>query len=93
MTVTLNLTPELEAGLHAQAQATGMTPEDFLQQLVERELSADATNAAPSEGTGMVWENGLLIYGSGTALPAGFLDDAAKRSREERSQHLLGSNS
>jgi hypothetical protein len=42
VTVTLNLKPELEAGLLAQAQATGLTLEDYLQQLVEREVSAEA---------------------------------------------------
>ena len=38
----------------------------------------------------MVWENGLFIYGAGGALPAGFIDNAIQRSRDERSQHLLG---
>lgn len=35
MTVTLNLNPELEAGLLAQAQATGMTVEAYVQSVVE----------------------------------------------------------
>ena len=38
----------------------------------------------------MICEDGLLIYGSGTALPAGFIDNAVRRSRDERSQHLWG---
>ena len=88
--ITLNLKPELEAGLLAQARATGTTPEDYVQHLVERELSAEVIDSGSSEGTGMVWENGLFIYGAGTALPAGFIDNALRRSREERSQHLLG---
>ena len=41
MTVTLNLKPEIEAGLLAQAQATGMSLENYLQQLVEKQLSSD----------------------------------------------------
>jgi hypothetical protein len=90
MTVTLHLKPELEAGLLAQAQASGMTPEGYLQYLVEKELSADAVEGGSAEGSGMLWEDGLLIYGAGTALPAGFIDNAIRRSREERSQHLLG---
>jgi hypothetical protein len=90
MTVTLNLKPEVEAGLSAHAQATGMTLEDYLQHLVEKELSADAIEGVSSEASGIVWEDGLLIYGAGTALPAGFIDNALRRSREERSQHLLG---
>ena len=74
MTVTLHLKPELEAGLLAQAQASGMTPEGYLQYLVEKELSADAVEGGSAEGSGMLWEDGLLIYGAGTALPAGFID-------------------
>jgi hypothetical protein len=35
MTVTLNLRPELEAGLLAQAQASGMTVEQYLVSMVE----------------------------------------------------------
>jgi hypothetical protein len=89
MTITLHLKPELEAGLLAQARATGITPEDYVRHLVERDLSAEAIDSAPSEGTGMVWEDGLL-YGAGAALPAGFIDHALRRSRGERAQHLLG---
>jgi hypothetical protein len=36
MTVTLNLKPELEAGLFAQAQASGMTVEEYILSVVER---------------------------------------------------------
>lgn len=35
MTVTLKLKPEVEAGLLAQAKATGMTLEDYLLSIVE----------------------------------------------------------
>ncbi len=35
MTVTLHLTPEMEAGLLAQAQARGMTIEEFALSVVE----------------------------------------------------------
>jgi hypothetical protein len=35
MTVTLNLKPELEAGLFAQAEASGMTVEEYLLSVVE----------------------------------------------------------
>jgi hypothetical protein len=35
MTVTLNLNPELEAGLFAQAQDSGMTVEEYLLSVIE----------------------------------------------------------
>ena len=91
MTVTLNLKPEVEAGLAAHAQASGMTLQDYLQHLVEKELSAATAESGSAEGSGMVQEEGLLIYGAGTSLPPGSVDAALRRSREERSQHLLGS--
>lgn len=72
MTVTLHLKPELEAALLAQVQAAGLTLEDYLQQLVEKELSAEAIEAGPPEGSGMVWENGLLVYRTGMPLPRPF---------------------
>jgi hypothetical protein len=38
----------------------------------------------------MVMENGLLVYKAGEPLPAHFLNDAIRRLRDERSQHILG---
>jgi hypothetical protein len=35
MTVTLNFKPEVEAGLLAQAQANGMTAEEYLLSMIE----------------------------------------------------------
>jgi hypothetical protein len=90
VTVTLNLKPEVEAGLLAQAQATGMTLEAYLQQLVEKEISAEAVGTERSEGSGMVLENGLLVYRTGRPLPAHVVDDAIQRSREERAEAILG---
>jgi hypothetical protein len=41
MTVTLHLSPEVEAGLEAQAQANGMLLEAYLLTLVEQAALAD----------------------------------------------------
>ena len=82
MTVTLNLKPEVEAGLLAEAQASGMTLEDYLQHLVEKELSAKGTSTQATEESGMVWENGLYVYRTGRPLPTYVVDDAVRRSRE-----------
>ncbi len=99
MTVTLNLKPEVEAGLVAQAREADMTLEDYLESLIERELPEVSTEAEQSdeakesEESGMVWENGLLVYRTGRPLPAHIIDNAVKRSREERARHLLGRRS
>lgn len=88
MTVTLNLKPEVEAELLAEAQAVGMSLEGYLQHLVERELSAKSMPQDPSEGSGMVWENGLYVYRTGRPLPTEVVDDAIRHSREERALPL-----
>jgi hypothetical protein len=48
------------------------------------------TSAPGEPATGMVEENGLLVYRTGNPLPAQVVDDAVRRSREERSLYLLG---
>ncbi len=47
-----------------------------MQQIVARELPAPNADEFASGESGMVWENGSFIYGAGTALPAGFIDNA-----------------
>jgi hypothetical protein len=92
--MTLHLKSDIATGLTTLAAAHGLSVEEYLRQLVERELPAVSSADAPSsEGSGMVWEDGLLIYGAGTALPDHVIDDAVRRSREERSQHILGHRS
>ncbi len=46
MTVTLHLKPEVEAGLQAQAHASGMALEDYLLRLVEE--AATSTPGSPT---------------------------------------------
>ena len=50
MTVTLNLKPEVEAGLSAQARANGMTLEEYLLSIVEGAASSVAEpNLSPEQ--------------------------------------------
>ena len=91
--MTLDLRPEIAAGLEALASAQGLSVEDYLQQLIARELPASAADSASSQESGMVLENGLLVYRTGKPLPARLVNEAIRRSREERSQHILGDRS
>lgn len=50
MTVTLHLKPEVEAGLQAQAQASGMELEDYLLTLVEEAAYSSAAPLKEREG-------------------------------------------
>ena len=90
--MTLDLRPDIAAGLETLASAQGLSVEDYLQRLVARELPAQAAPST-SQKSGMVRENGLLVYRTGNPLPASVVDEAILRSREERSQHILGDHS
>ena len=50
MTLTLNLQPEIERGLVAQAQAKGVSLADYAQEILARE--AKPAVETPSHGTG-----------------------------------------
>jgi hypothetical protein len=47
MTITLNLTPEIERKLHDQAVANGQTVEGFICGLPDEVVGDDATHSAP----------------------------------------------
>lgn len=49
MSITLNLKPEIEAGLIAQAQASGMTLEEYLLSMVEGAALSPARAVSPEE--------------------------------------------
>jgi len=91
--VTLDVKPETAAALRALASAKGLSVEGYLEQLLERELPLKEEDAARSEGSGMVWENGLFVYRTGRPLPLHIVDDAIRQVREERAQHILGKHS
>ena len=88
--MTLDVKPETAAALEALASAKGLSVEDYLEQLVEKELAVKAEDSTRLGGSGMVWENGLFVYRTGRPLPLGIVDDAIRQVREERAQHILG---
>jgi methionine salvage enolase-phosphatase E1 len=91
--MTLDVKPEIAAALEALAAAKGLSVEDYLEQLVENQLPVKLEDAPLSEGSGMVWENGLFVYRTGRPLPSLVVDDAIRQVREERAQHILGKHS
>ena len=56
MTVTLNLRHEIEAGLLAQAQASGMTVEEYLLSVVESAVLPMAQQALSNEERATAFE-------------------------------------
>jgi hypothetical protein len=91
--MTLDVKPEIAAALEALAVAQGLSVEEYLQQLVEKELPANFEAGGDPDGSGMVWENGLLVYRTGKPVPQGVVDDLIRRGREERARRILGGKS
>ena len=56
MTVTLNLKPEIEAGLVTQAQASGMTVGEYLLSVVEGGVLPATQKALPEEERATAFE-------------------------------------
>ena len=90
MFMTLDVKPEVAAALEALASAQGMSVEEYLEQLVRKELPLQQEDTAGSEASGMVWEGGLFVYRTGRPLPSHVVDEAIRQVREERAQHILG---
>jgi hypothetical protein len=88
--MTLNLKSDVAAALESLAATRGLSVEDYLQRFVERELPAVTSGPAVLDGSGMVAENGLLVYRTGKPPPVHVVDEAIRRSREERSKRILG---
>jgi hypothetical protein len=77
MAITLELTPEIEARLIAQAAAQGMTAEEFLQTAI-----ANLLNTEP-----LVYRVGTALVVKST--PIGNLETAVEQMREERISSLI----
>jgi hypothetical protein len=74
MTLKLNLPPEIEAGLIAQAQAEGLT----LEQFINRTLEAIAqVNTAPIPQSGSEWERSFHAWVQSQPKDTPLLSDEA----------------
>jgi hypothetical protein len=88
--MTLDVKAEVAAALEALASAQGLSVEQYLERLVQKELPLQGEDTAGSETSGMVPESGLLVYRTGKPLPLHLVDDAIRQVREERAQRILG---
>lgn len=52
MTITLDLRPDIESRLPAQAQAKGVSIHDYVEQIVEQQAGQVSTTPSPSKRTG-----------------------------------------
>jgi hypothetical protein len=68
MTIKLDLKPETEARLIAQASAQGMSVEQYLQSLIENNLPIEAEQPIPKTETSENWVNLLEQFCNNPAL-------------------------
>jgi len=89
--MTFNLRPEIEVKLVSIATAHGLSADEYLEALVERESLVGTQASADEPSSGMVIEeSGLRVYRTGKPVPAHLLDDAIRRTRDDRLLHLIG---
>ncbi len=77
MAITLELTPEIEARLIAQAKAQGISAEDFLKAAIENLLNAEP----------QVYRVGAALVVQST--PIGNLETSVEQMRAERLSGLI----
>jgi hypothetical protein len=68
MTVTLNFKPEIEAGLLAQAQASGMTIEECVLSMVERAVLPETRKTTSPEQRAAAFESWSANHRAGPLL-------------------------
>src|ERR1035438_4054005 len=87
MTLTFEIPDDRAAHYRKQAQARGLTVDRWLLELADTAAASEGVSPQDEPATGMVEENGLLVYRTGNPLPVEVVDDVIRRSREERSLH------
>jgi hypothetical protein len=87
--MTLQIRPETQAKLEALASALGMSVDEYLEALFEKELPPEADAPAFSDGQ-FQREHGLWVYRTGDPMPASLVDDTLDAIRREREVRFLG---
>jgi hypothetical protein len=76
--MTLDLRPEIVAALKALASANGLSVEEYVEHIVQRETPPQDEDAPSPETSGMVWENGLFVYRTGRPASEAAIGPLAK---------------
>ena len=88
VTISLDLPPELESGLVAEAQAQGVSIEAIVTAAVHRYVAESAPSEIPEPE--IRDEQGIMVIYGGKPLPANVVDDVIQAIREERERSILG---
>lgn len=87
--MSVQLRPETEARLEALAAASGVSVDDYLAALVEKEGSP-RPSPPESSGTQFQKEHGIWVYRTGVPMPASLVDDTLQAIRRQREEGGFG---
>ena len=86
--MTLDVKPEIAAALESLAAGKRLSVEGLtLSSWLSADLPVCTGIGASSEGSGLVLEDGLLVYRTGRPLPSDTVEDVLRQIREERADH------
>jgi hypothetical protein len=90
--MSLHLQPDTEAQLATVAASHGLSVDEYVEALVRRELLIEAPESLlENESSGMVFEeSGLRVYRTGRPMAKSLIENAIRRSRDDRALHVLG---
>lgn len=91
MTVTVNLPPDIEAGLLAEARARGLSIDTLLATVIRR-FVADTVTMADVQPSLRNEQGAWVLYG-GEPMPADLVDETLEAVRHERDLMNLGPRS
>ena len=92
MTVTLNLPPDIEQAFQGEAQARGLSLDEFLSEVIlsRAEHAAGPSAVAASWSAQLVREEGVPVLRTGQPIGISIVDETLDRIRRERESAILG---
>lgn len=89
--MSVPLRPETEARLTALAAASGVSVDDYLAALVDKEAPKNEPVSPPeSSGTQFKKEHGIWFYRTGVPMPSLLVDDTLQAIRRQREKRGFG---
>ena len=90
--MTVQLKPETQARLEADAAASGISVDDYLESLIERQLPTDDVPISAAEVAKLRFqkEHGIWVYRTGEPMPLGLVEETRRAIRREREESNFG---
>jgi hypothetical protein len=92
MTVTLNLPPDIERAFRCEAQARGLSLDEFLSEVIlsRAERVAGQFTVTASLSAQLVHEEGVPVLRTGQPIGISVVDETLDRIRRERESAIIG---